>query len=62
MAIAVGLTVSGPRQGDVVRHALDLGVDGVNPFSTVQATWNVLEPSVGPGARTTRGPGAGECS
>jgi aryl-alcohol dehydrogenase-like predicted oxidoreductase len=46
--IAVGLTVSGPRQGDVIRHALELDVDGVNPFSTVQATWNVLEPSAGP--------------
>ena len=60
--VAVGLTVSGPRQADVVRHALELGVDGVNPFSTVQATWNVLEPSVGPGARPRRRPGAGGCS
>jgi aryl-alcohol dehydrogenase-like predicted oxidoreductase len=40
--------VSGPRQADVVRRALDLDVDGTNPFATVQATWNLLEPSVGP--------------
>ena len=57
--IAVGLTVSGPRQGEVVRHALDLGVDGVNPFSTVQATWNVLEPSVGPALDDARARGWG---
>ncbi len=46
--VAVGLTVSGARQADVVRHALDVEVGDVNPFSTVQATWNVLESSVGP--------------
>jgi aryl-alcohol dehydrogenase-like predicted oxidoreductase len=46
--VAVGLTVSGPRQADVVRRALEVRVDGVSPFSTVQATWNLLEPSVGP--------------
>ncbi len=46
--VSVGLTVSGPRQANAVRHALDVDVEGVNPFSTVQATWNVLEPSVGP--------------
>jgi aryl-alcohol dehydrogenase-like predicted oxidoreductase len=46
--VAVGITVSGPNQADVVRRALDVDVDGINPFSTVQATWNVLEPSVGP--------------
>ena len=46
--VAVGLTVSGPRQADVVRRALEIRVDGLNPFSTVQATWNVLERSVEP--------------
>jgi aryl-alcohol dehydrogenase-like predicted oxidoreductase len=45
--VAVGLTVSGPHQADVVRRALEVDVDGVNPFSTVQATWNLLEPSAG---------------
>ncbi|HEY5025686.1 MAG TPA: aldo/keto reductase [Acidimicrobiales bacterium] len=57
--VAVGLTVSGPRQADAVRHALELGVDGVNPFSTVQATWNVLEPSVGPALEQARARGWG---
>jgi aryl-alcohol dehydrogenase-like predicted oxidoreductase len=46
--VAVGLTVSGPRQGEVVRRALDVRLDGGNPFASVQATWNVLEPSVEP--------------
>jgi aryl-alcohol dehydrogenase-like predicted oxidoreductase len=44
--VAVGLTVSGPRQAEVVRRALEVSVDGRNPFTSVQATWNVLEPSV----------------
>ena len=46
--VAVGLSTSGPRQGDVVRRALEVDIDGVNPFVCVQSTWNVLEPSVGP--------------
>ena len=46
--VAVGLTVSGPRQAEVVRRALDVRIDGRNPFTSVQATWNVLEPSVEP--------------
>ncbi len=45
--IAVGLTVSGPGQAEVVDRVLAVSVDGVNPFSTVQATWNLLEPSAG---------------
>jgi len=45
--LSIGLTVSGPRQGDVIRRALGAEVDGVNPFQVVQATWNLLEPSSG---------------
>jgi aryl-alcohol dehydrogenase-like predicted oxidoreductase len=45
--VAIGLTVSGPEQAQVVRQALGVSVDGVNPFSTVQATWNLLESSAG---------------
>jgi aryl-alcohol dehydrogenase-like predicted oxidoreductase len=45
--VAIGLSVSGPRQADVVRRALEARIDGHNPFSVVQATWNLLEPSVG---------------
>jgi aryl-alcohol dehydrogenase-like predicted oxidoreductase len=46
--VAVGLSVSGPRQTEVVRRALDVRIDGQNPFISVQASWNVLEPSVEP--------------
>ncbi len=46
--VLVGVTTSGPRQAETVRAALDVRVDGFAPFACVQATWNVLEPSVGP--------------
>jgi aryl-alcohol dehydrogenase-like predicted oxidoreductase len=45
--IVAGLSVSGPRQADVVRRALEVRVDGRSPFGSVQATWNLLEPSAG---------------
>ncbi len=45
--LVIGLTVSGPRQADVIRRALTVEVDGTNPFRSVQATWNLLEPSAG---------------
>jgi aryl-alcohol dehydrogenase-like predicted oxidoreductase len=41
--VRVGISTSGPRQADVVRAALQLDV-----FTSVQSTWNPLEPSVGP--------------
>ncbi|PNY81550.1 aldo/keto reductase [Deinococcus koreensis] len=46
--VRVGLSTSGPRQADTLRRALDVRVDGVNPLSVVQATWNLLERSAGP--------------
>ncbi|MGW1343732.1 aldo/keto reductase [Kribbella sp. NPDC002412] len=42
--VRVGLSTSGPHQADALRAALALG----GPFTAVQATWNVLETSVGP--------------
>ncbi|HET9847331.1 MAG TPA: aldo/keto reductase [Candidatus Dormibacteraeota bacterium] len=45
--LVIGLTVSGPRQADVIRRAMAVEVDGANPFQSVQATWNLLEPSAG---------------
>jgi aryl-alcohol dehydrogenase-like predicted oxidoreductase len=45
--LAIGLSVSGPRQAETIRRALSVDIDGVNPFRCVQATWNVLEPSAG---------------
>ena len=45
--LVVGLTVTGPNQADMIRRALQVRVDGVNPFQVVQATWNLYEPSAG---------------
>ena len=45
--LAIGLSVSGPRQAETIRRALEVDVDGANPFGAVQATWNLLEPSAG---------------
>lgn len=44
---AVGLTLSGPGQAKTLERALEIERDGVGLFMTVQATWNLLEPSVG---------------
>lgn len=45
--IVVGLTLSGPQQADTLRRALALTQKDQAPFRSVQATWNLLEPSVG---------------
>lgn len=57
--LAIGFTTSGPRQADVIRRALELKVDGVNAFDSVQATWNLLEPSAGPALAEARAAGLG---
>jgi aryl-alcohol dehydrogenase-like predicted oxidoreductase len=44
----VGLSTSGPRQAEAIRAALAVEVDGEPLFRSVQATWNLLEPSAGP--------------
>ncbi|NMO17678.1 aldo/keto reductase [Pyxidicoccus fallax] len=46
--VAVGLSLSGASQGEVLRRALEVRVDGAPVFSCVQATWNLLERSAGP--------------
>jgi aryl-alcohol dehydrogenase-like predicted oxidoreductase len=46
--VTVGLSTSGPGQPEAIRAALDLTVDGEPLFRSVQATWNLLEPSAGP--------------
>jgi aryl-alcohol dehydrogenase-like predicted oxidoreductase len=57
--LAVGISVSGPRQAEVVRRALEVDVDGVNPFGSVQATWNVLERSAAAALAETHAAGWG---
>jgi aryl-alcohol dehydrogenase-like predicted oxidoreductase len=48
LGVVIGVTTSGPQQLEAVRRALDIAVDGEPLFGCVQATWNLLEPSVGP--------------
>lgn len=55
----VGLTLSGPGQVITLRRALDVSVDGAPLFATVQATWNLLEPSAGPALAEARAAGLG---
>lgn len=43
MGIRAGLTVSGDRQGEVIRRALEVKRDGERVFDVVEATWNLLE-------------------
>jgi aryl-alcohol dehydrogenase-like predicted oxidoreductase len=46
--VVIGLSSSGPAQADTIRRALEITTAGAAPFACVQATWNLLEPSVGP--------------
>lgn len=43
--VAIGASVSGPRQADVIRSLVGVAIDGVRLFSSIQATWNLLEQS-----------------
>ncbi len=57
--LVIGLTVTGSEQAATIRRALHVRIDGVNPFRTVQATWNVLEPSAGPALAEAHEAGCG---
>jgi aryl-alcohol dehydrogenase-like predicted oxidoreductase len=46
--LRLGITTSGPAQAETLRRALELRSGGGPLFSAVQATWNLLEPSVEP--------------
>lgn len=46
--VKIGLSLSGPQQGQTLLKALSVRVQGSPLFDTVQATWNLLEPSAGP--------------
>ncbi len=46
--IAIGVSTSGPAQAEVIRRALDIEVAGERLISSVQSTWNLLEPAAGP--------------
>jgi aryl-alcohol dehydrogenase-like predicted oxidoreductase len=57
--VAIGLSVSGPRQPEVIRRALEVRIDGAQLFTSVQATWNLLEPSAGPALAEAHAAGLG---
>ena len=46
--VEIGASTSGPGQAEAIRRLLEVTVDGVRLMSSVQATWNLLEPSAGP--------------
>ena len=46
--VEIGASTSGPDQPKAIRRLLDVTVDGSRLLSSVQATWNLLEPSAGP--------------
>jgi aryl-alcohol dehydrogenase-like predicted oxidoreductase len=57
--LAIGVTVTGPRQSDVIRRILEVNTKRANLFQVVQATWNLLEPSAGPALADAKALGLG---
>ena len=55
----LGFSTSGPQQADAIVRGLQERVDGEPLFSTVQSTWNVLEPSAGPALAEAHADGRG---
>jgi aryl-alcohol dehydrogenase-like predicted oxidoreductase len=52
--LAIGLSSTGPRQGETIRRAVQSG-----GFDSVQATWNLLEPSAGQALAEAHAAGVG---
>ena len=57
--LAIGATVTGPAQGDIIRRLLDVNTKRACLFQVVQATWNLLEPSAGPALADAKAMGLG---
>jgi aryl-alcohol dehydrogenase-like predicted oxidoreductase len=55
--LTVGLTLSGPKQGETLERALEVRVRGKPLWSAVQATWNLLERSAEPALRRAKDAG-----
>lgn len=56
---AIGLTVSGPRQAEVIERAIRVEVGNKRLFDSVQATWNLLERSTGAALQSAKAAGLG---
>jgi aryl-alcohol dehydrogenase-like predicted oxidoreductase len=52
--MAIGFTTSGPRQGETIERALEVG-----GFDVVQSTWNLLDRSAGPALEVAHQEGLG---
>jgi aryl-alcohol dehydrogenase-like predicted oxidoreductase len=57
--LRIGLSLTGARQTDTLRRALEVERGGRRVFSAVQATWNLLEPSAGDALGEAREAGLG---
>lgn len=57
--VCVGLSLSGANQNEGLAAALEVTVEGFLLFDTVQATWNILEPSCGPMLQAAANTGMG---
>jgi aryl-alcohol dehydrogenase-like predicted oxidoreductase len=57
--VAVGLSLSGPDQGRVLRQAMVVEVGDRPLFGSVQATWNLIEASAGAALREAHDLGMG---
>jgi aryl-alcohol dehydrogenase-like predicted oxidoreductase len=55
----IGLSLSGPDQTGTLQKAMAITVDGLRLFESVQATWNLLEPSPGPALAEAHAAGMG---
>jgi aryl-alcohol dehydrogenase-like predicted oxidoreductase len=56
--VRIGVSTSGPDQAVAVRQALEVTVDGVPLFTSIESTWNLLEPSAGAALIEAAGAGA----
>ena len=57
--LRIGMSLSGPRQAETLRRAMEIDVGGRRLFDAVQATWNLLEPSAGPALAEAHAAGMG---
>ena len=55
--VLIGFSTSGPRQGETLRRAVAVSIDGAPLFAAAQVTWNLLEPSVATAAAEAAGAG-----
>src|SRR5437899_1019581 len=57
--LRIGLTLSGTKQAETLTRALQVKVAGDRLFDSVQATWNLLEPSIGTALQAAHDAGMG---